>query len=53
MTLGKYHGEVGSGLHIKLPAPFQTVIKVPVKRELMMEFGQRSDIKKQNRSKRG
>tara|TARA_Y100001970_G_C14229445_1_gene857711 strand:- start:1993 stop:2970 length:978 start_codon:yes stop_codon:yes gene_type:complete len=49
MTLGRYHGEVGSGLHMKFPAPFQTVIKVPVKRELMMEFGQRSDIKKQNR----
>ena len=49
MTLGKYHGEVGSGLHMKLPAPFQTVIKVPVKRELMMEFGQRSDTQKQNR----
>ena len=49
MTLGKYHGEVGSGLHMKLPAPFQTIIKVPVKGELMMEFGQRSDMKNQNR----
>lgn len=41
MTLGEYSGLVQSGIHLKWPAPIQTVIKIPTKRELEMEFGQR------------
>ena len=40
MTLGEYSGLVQSGIHVKWPAPIQTVIKIPTKRELEMEFGQ-------------
>ena len=49
MTLGKFDKEVKSGLHIKWPAPVQKVIKVPVKRELEMEFGQRGTKKQSGR----
>ena len=42
MTLGEYSGLVQSGIHVKWPAPIQTVIKIPTKRELEMEFGQRA-----------
>ena len=42
MTLGEYTGLVQSGIHLKWPAPIQTVIKIPTKRELEMEFGQRA-----------
>ena len=49
MTVGKYTEEMKSGLHIKWPAPLQTVIKVPVKRELEMEFGQRGVNKQSGR----
>lgn len=42
MTLGEYSGLVQSGIHLKWPAPIQTVIKIPTKRELEMEFGQRA-----------
>ena len=41
LTLGEYSGLVQSGIHLKWPAPIQTVIKIPTKRELEMEFGQR------------
>ena len=47
LTLGKYSGETKSGLHLKWPAPLQKVIKVPVKRQLEMEFGQRG-VKQQS-----
>ena len=49
MTMGKYTREMKSGLHIKWPAPLQTVIKVPVKRELEMEFGLRGVNKQSGR----
>ena len=52
MTLGKYSGEKQSGLHIKWPSPIQTVITVPVKRELEMEFGQASNNNSDRRLKR-
>jgi|TARA_B110000438_G_scaffold5684_1_gene5707 membrane protease subunit HflK len=42
LTLGEYSGLVQSGIHLKWPAPIQTVIKIPTKRELEMEFGQRA-----------
>ena len=41
LTLGEYSGLRQSGIHLKWPAPIQTVIKIPTKRELEMEFGQR------------
>ena len=49
MTMGKYTREMKSGLLIKWPAPLQTVIKVPVKRELEMEFGLRGVNKQSGR----
>ena len=49
MTMGKYPREMKSGLLIKWPAPLQTVIKVPVKRELEMEFGLRGVNKQSGR----
>lgn len=36
---GKYHNEVPSGLHFKLPLGIDSVIVVPVKRQLKLEFG--------------
>ena len=33
MTLGEYSGLVQSGIHLKWPAPIQTVIKIPTKRK--------------------
>ena len=36
LTLGEYTGLVQSGIHLKWPAPIQTVIKIPTKRELEM-----------------
>ena len=52
MTLGEFDKEIKSGLHIKWPAPLQKVIKVPVKRELEMEFGQRGNKNSQLRRRR-
>ena len=52
MTLGEYSGLVQSGIHIKWPAPIQTVIKIPTKRELEMEFGQRRQAESNRRTKR-
>ena len=42
LTLGEYSGLKQSGIHLKWPSPIQTVIKIPTKRELEMEFGQRA-----------
>ncbi len=42
LTLGKYSHEAGPGLRFKLPYPMQTVIKVPVQRQLKEEFGFRT-----------
>jgi len=42
LTLGKYAGEKPPGLHFKLPRPIQTVIKVPVLRQLKQEYGFRT-----------
>ena len=42
LTFGKYTDEVPPGLHIKAPWPVQTVIKVPVQRQLKQEFGFRT-----------
>ena len=42
MTFGRRTSEAGPGLKFKLPYPFQTVIKVPVQRQLKQEFGFRT-----------
>jgi membrane protease subunit HflK len=42
LTFGKYSHESGPGLRFKLPYPMQTVIKVPVQRQLKEEFGFRT-----------
>ena len=52
MTLGEYSGLVQSGIHVKWPAPIQTVIKIPTKRELEMEFGQVAGSDSRRRSNR-
>ena len=52
MTLGEYSSLKQSGIHIKWPAPIQTVIKIPTKRELEMEFGQRRQAESNRRSNR-
>ena len=52
MTLGEYSGLVQSGIHIKWPTPIQTVIKIPTKRELEMEFGQRRQTESNRRTNR-
>ena len=52
LTLGEYTRLEQSGIHLKWPAPIQTVIKIPTKRELEMEFGQRRDADSKRRSNR-
>ena len=42
LTFGQYSHEAKPGLRFKLPYPFQTVIKVPVQRQLKEEFGFRT-----------
>lgn len=42
LRLGKYDRTVEPGLHFKLPFALDQVYKVPVKRQLKMEFGFRS-----------
>jgi len=52
LTLGEYSGLRQSGIHLKWPAPIQTVIKIPTKRELEMEFGQRAKTSSNRRAAR-
>ena len=52
LTLGEYTRLEQSGIHLKWPAPIQTVIKIPTKRELEMEFGQRRETDSKRRSNR-
>lgn len=42
LTFGKFSSEAEPGLRFKLPFPIQTVIKVPVQRQLKEEFGFRT-----------
>jgi membrane protease subunit HflK len=42
LTFGKYTRESEPGLRFKLPSPIQTVVKVPVQRQLKEEFGFRT-----------
>jgi membrane protease subunit HflK len=43
LTFGEYTREAEPGLRFKLPYPVQTVIKVPVQRQLKQEFGFRTE----------
>jgi modulator of FtsH protease HflK len=42
LRFGRFVRQVPSGLHLKLPAPIETVVKVPVERQLKEEFGFRT-----------
>ena len=42
LTFGKYSHQVEPGLRFKLPYPIQTVVKVPIQRQLKQEFGFRT-----------
>ncbi len=44
LRFGKYIDETQPGLHFKLPDPVETVIKVPVQRQLKEEFGFRTEM---------
>ena len=44
LTFGEYTREAEPGLRFKLPYPVQTVIKVPVQRQLKQEFGFRTRV---------
>jgi membrane protease subunit HflK len=43
LTFGAYSHQAQPGLRFKLPFPIQTVIKVPVQRQLKQEFGFRTE----------
>lgn len=43
LRFGRFVRQVPSGLHMKLPYPLETVIKVPIERQLKEEFGFRSE----------
>ena len=42
LRFGRFTRQVPSGLHVKLPWPVETVVKVPVERQLKEEFGFRT-----------
>ena len=42
LRFGRFARQVPSGLHMKLPFPFERVLKVPVERQLKEEFGFRT-----------
>ncbi|MDH5805182.1 MAG: SPFH domain-containing protein, partial [Gemmatimonadota bacterium] len=42
LTFGKYTRQADPGLRLKWPWPIQTVMKVPVQRQLKAEFGFRT-----------
>ena len=43
LRFGRVVRQVPSGLHLKLPYPLETVLKVPVERQLKEEFGFRTE----------
>jgi membrane protease subunit HflK len=43
LRFGRFVRQVPSGLHLKLPYPVETVLKVPVERQLKEEFGFRTE----------
>ena len=42
LRFGRFVRQVPSGLHMKLPYPLETVLKVPIERQLKEEFGFRT-----------
>jgi membrane protease subunit HflK len=42
LRFGEYNRETPPGLHLKMPNPFERALKVPVQRQLKMEFGFRT-----------
>ena len=44
LRFGKFIKETQPGLHFKLPDPVETVIKIPVQRQLKEEFGFRTEM---------
>ncbi len=44
LRFGKFVRETHPGLHFKFPAPIETVIKLPIQRQLKEEFGFRTEI---------
>src|SRR5688572_28324713 len=42
LRFGRFARQAPSGLHMKLPYPFERVLKVPVERQLKEEFGFRT-----------
>jgi membrane protease subunit HflK len=42
LRFGRFARQVPSGLHLKLPYPFEQVVKVPIERQLKEEFGFRT-----------
>jgi len=44
LRFGKFVKETQPGLHFKMPDPVETVIKVPIQRQLKEEFGFRTEI---------
>lgn len=42
LRFGRFVRQVPSGLHLKLPYPLETVLKVPIERQLKEEFGFRT-----------
>ena len=42
LRFGRFVRQVESGLHMKLPYPFERVLKVPIERQLKEEFGFRT-----------
>ncbi|HEX7180411.1 MAG TPA: FtsH protease activity modulator HflK [Thermoanaerobaculia bacterium] len=43
LRFGRFARQVPSGLHMKFPYPIETVVKVPVERQLKEEFGFRTE----------
>jgi len=43
-TFGRYTRDAGPGLRFKWPRPIQSVVKVPVQRQLKQEFGFRTKV---------
>jgi membrane protease subunit HflK len=43
LTFGKFSASTPPGLHFKFPRPLQTVLKVPIQRQLKLEFGFRTE----------
>lgn len=43
LRFGRFARQVPSGLHLKLPAPIERVMKVPIERQLKEEFGFRTE----------